>query len=529
MESSIIENYKNDELVHFYKINIFGETGVGKTSLISLLENYDDDNYIIKNVLNKYKDNCNESSDSESESLSMIEPIKRVVIDFNDDRNLYFNLYEIDLNNYDSIKMNLDTLLYKTECIIIMWDSNNPETLDNIPNFISTIEAGIEQFKFEKVPIFVIQNKIDIDTSNNNGEIIKSIKKIKNNKKITYVEISLYNKDDFYKLLLEVYRKMEIYDKETLKNTYKFKNSAFYQIKIQYPLKNILNKASNDINDINNAMKLLLLGDPKTGKSSFMNNLLGDKSNNNINIIFPAKIFGNKTKIIIIEESRVNNLYESNYKNADGILLFIDLTNEEGLNKIDDWIFSIKNNFGEINDSYELFLIGNKLDEKEKREIYKKDAINLAEKYQIKYLECSSLKGLNNYEILNEMILLSFNKFNNKNKNIIESKIESSCSNENDRQGEKEEEKEKKEKKEINEEKGEKSPKLLQKKIISKNNDNKKCSNIINKNLDINDNEYQKINDFINNKKGNCKKKLIEIIMIILYIIIYIVVTQYFI
>ena len=149
MESSIIENHKKDSLVHFLKINIFGETGVGKTSLISLLENYSNDNYTIKNE--QKNDNDNESIDSDNELISMFEPIKRIVIDFNEDRKLYFNLYETDLSNYDLIKMNLDTLLYQTECIIAMWDSNNPDTFDNIPNLISTIEAGLEQYKFKNV------------------------------------------------------------------------------------------------------------------------------------------------------------------------------------------------------------------------------------------------------------------------------------------------------------------------------------------------------------------------------------------
>ena len=176
MESSIIENHKNDELVHFFKINIFGETGVGKSSLISLFENYNNNEYTIKKEQNKECDN--ESIDSESENISSIsEEIKRIVIEFNEIRNLYFNICETNLNNYDSIKMNLDTLLYQTECIIIIWDNNNPETFDNIPNFASTIKAGIEENKFKKVPIYIIRNKMDLK-NNDEKEINQSIEQI---------------------------------------------------------------------------------------------------------------------------------------------------------------------------------------------------------------------------------------------------------------------------------------------------------------------------------------------------------------
>ena len=88
--------------------------------------------------------------------------------------------------------MNLDTLLLQTECIIIMWDKSRPETFDNIPNLISTIIEGIKEYKFRDVPIFLIQNKIDLNDLSN-SQIIEfkynkeSIEKIKNeNKNIIY-------------------------------------------------------------------------------------------------------------------------------------------------------------------------------------------------------------------------------------------------------------------------------------------------------------------------------------------------------
>ena len=168
MSSSIKENqnHKNDEFVHFQKINIFGELCVGKTSFIKHLDNYNDDKFKIDDIIEK-----NESEDDISDNpLSIVEQIKRVIIDFNEDRNLYFTLYETNLNDYDSIKYNLDTLLNQTECIIAIWDSSSPETFDNIPNLVSTIEEGIKNFKFRNSPIVVIQNKIDLIEENDKNE-----------------------------------------------------------------------------------------------------------------------------------------------------------------------------------------------------------------------------------------------------------------------------------------------------------------------------------------------------------------------
>ena len=44
--------------------------------------------------------------------------------------------------------MNLDTLLVQTECIIIMWDSSDYDTFDNIPNFFYFKFEGINYKKF---------------------------------------------------------------------------------------------------------------------------------------------------------------------------------------------------------------------------------------------------------------------------------------------------------------------------------------------------------------------------------------------
>ena len=130
----------------------------------------------------------------------------------NEDRNLYFYIYETNLDKYDNIKINLDTLLIQTECIIIMWDYSNPETFDNIPNFVSTIKAGFNDYKFREAPIIVIQNKMDKkDNINNNDELNEASDNFKKeNPEILYIELSLLDKDGFYDLILELYKKMEI-------------------------------------------------------------------------------------------------------------------------------------------------------------------------------------------------------------------------------------------------------------------------------------------------------------------------------
>ena len=73
MESNyeVINDNKNPDLVHYNKINIFGDTFVGKSSLISLMENFSNEDFKI------IETNENESLDLKS---SLVEQIKRTKI-----------------------------------------------------------------------------------------------------------------------------------------------------------------------------------------------------------------------------------------------------------------------------------------------------------------------------------------------------------------------------------------------------------------------------------------------------------------
>ena len=121
-ETPFEDEIKNKDMIHYQKINIFGEPGVGKSSLISYLENYKDDNFVIEEQ-NELR-NSFQSRDSNIPESSLVEQIKKIKIELNEDKNLYLNVYETNIDRFDTIKMNLETLLFQTECIIIMLDNN---------------------------------------------------------------------------------------------------------------------------------------------------------------------------------------------------------------------------------------------------------------------------------------------------------------------------------------------------------------------------------------------------------------------
>ena len=425
-----LKNNKNAEFVHFQKINIFGDSGVGKSSFISYLENYDNYNYSIEtNIVEK-----NDSIDSFDMSSSIVEQINRLIIDLNEDRNLYFYIYETNLDKYDNIKINLDTLLIQTECIIIMWDYSNPETFDNIPNFVSTIKAGFNDYKFREAPIIVIQNKMDKKDNVNDNEVLNINESIENFKKenpnILYQELTLLDKDAFYNLILEIYKKMEILEKDLnlVKDKFKKEDDIINNVKFKKKISN-LNMSEN--NSITNTVNCTLLGNSTVGKTTYINYLLKKEVMETLPTIgisstsFIAEVFNEKIYFKLTDtagQEKYNSIPFSQYKNSDGILLFFDVTNEESFKKINYWIENIKT-MGEINKHFELFLIANKIDQSDKRKVFKKEAKELADKYNIKYFECSCLYGINVYELFNEITLMAYEKYNSNDKQNLKSLV----------------------------------------------------------------------------------------------------------
>jgi small GTP-binding protein len=352
----------------------------------------------------------------------MVEEIKQIEIKFNEDKNLYFNVYKTNIDRLDSIRMNLDTLLFRTDCIIIMWDNSSPKTFGNIPTLISTIEDCLKQSEI-KVPFFVVQNKMDLkfdidEISVTKDKFNESINKLKAIQNITYKEITLKdNKNNFYELIGAIENKLS-------ENSSKIKNDDIYEVKYHHPLKTSRNKNGEYID-------CLLLGNQGSGKTSFLKSLVGESITNLLstigidispfNCLFKGEEFTFKFHDTAGQE-RFRSIAKNYYRNANAFLLFFDVTNEESFNTVQNWIENIIENNGNINEQYELFLVANKIDETEKRLVGKNKGKEVANKYNIKYFEISCLKKINIYELLYEITLMAYKKnkiieqINEKNK-----------------------------------------------------------------------------------------------------------------
>ena len=415
---SVPEDIEND-IIHFQKINIFGDSGVGKTSLISCMENFNNDNFEIKEDLNK-----SSNDNSFNVTSSIIEQIKKVIFNINKERKVYYNIYETSINRYNEIKINLDVLLQQTECIIIMWNNSDTDTFDNIQNLVLTIKDLFGNI-FDKTPIFLVQNKMDLELNNSKSsrcsrsekDINNTINEIKNgHHNIIHKTSSLLKKDDYQEIIFEIYKQ--------LNNQVEKKNKEIYDlVKFKYPFNiyhnnNKDNKyRKNQINQIN----IILLGDSNTGKTSFLY-YLDDKAIDNVistvgisDYSILANVCDEIVKITIMDtagQERYNSLSNDLTKKAHGFLLFFDVTNKTTFNSLDSYIDKIKS----YNDSNEIILLGNKIDN-EHREVLKEDAKKYAENKQIKYYECSSKYGINILEVLNEITFMSFRRYKETYKN----------------------------------------------------------------------------------------------------------------
>ena len=95
------------------------------------------------------------------------------------------------------------------------------------------------------------------------------------------------------------------------------------------------------------------------------------------------------------------------YKGSDGILLLYDITDRVTFENIEMWIDNITDSLGKkADEKYVIILIGNKLDlvinDKNKREVFEKEAIDICQKHKINWGGEKSIKSLT-FDELNKL------------------------------------------------------------------------------------------------------------------------------
>ena len=158
--------------------------------------------------------------------------------------------------------------------------------------------------------------------------------------------------------------------------------------------------------------KILLLGDATVGKTCFLmryvDNTFQDSHMSTVGLDYKIKTLqmedGKNVKIQIWDtagQDRFRSITKNYYKGAHAIILIFDVTNHDSFDNVSVWINQIKE---EVSEKVCIVLVGNKIDEVDKRKVLKEDGENIASEYKLDYFECSAKTGENIETVFQEVV-----------------------------------------------------------------------------------------------------------------------------
>ena len=145
--------------------------------------------------------------------------------------------------------------------------------------------------------------------------------------------------------------------------------------------------------------KVVLIGDSSVGKSNILARLINrefcENSKSTIGVEFglkTLKIGGKSVKAQIWDTSgqeRYRAISNAYYRNASGIILVYDITNEASFNNIERWLNEIRDH----STNPVIMIIGNKLDLTAARAVATECVADFCSKHGFNYMETSAKSG----------------------------------------------------------------------------------------------------------------------------------------
>jgi small GTP-binding protein len=285
-----------------------------------------------------------------------------------------------------------------------------------IPKIYEKMKANLQ---YGDLPMFFISNKVDLEMKREvSGFDIKEL--IDHYESMNNYEISLNleknaSDETINEFIIKLCNTISEQEKK-----YTFKHDSLNLVRICEPMK--LVKESKLMKNVENTLNLLLLGSQAVGKTSFAQKLFSNQfkeetlSTLGIDIESTvAELYGALVKIELwdtVGQERLRSLPQKYYSKGDGFFLLYDVNDKKSFEDVVGWIKDIRKARGGTNeqdlekklDDEVLVLIGNKIDKIGKREVTREEAIELANKYNVKYYETSCKQGINLYEILCDII-----------------------------------------------------------------------------------------------------------------------------
>ena len=156
------------------------------------------------------------------------------------------------------------------------------------------------------------------------------------------------------------------------------------------------------MDEYDDMIQVMVVGDASVGKTCisevYTNNKFNSNSLSTIAIDFKLKlttVLGKKIKMQIWDtagQERFNTLTSNFFKGSDGILLVYSITNKKSYMSISRWMNNIKE---QAPDYVKVLLFANKIDLEGKREVTTQEGRDLADKYDIGFMEGSAKTGKN--------------------------------------------------------------------------------------------------------------------------------------
>ena len=393
-DKSIDKNF-----VKYRKVAIFGSKNVGKKTFCNFL-------YKLKKIEEENNnEDVNKSNYSMDDSPFFYENFEFVY----QSKSYFINLLKLDINMNESQNICFNTYLYEVQILILMLDITNIESFEDIQQFIET-NKNIINFKNK---IYLISNKCDLESSRSVSDF--DIKKITNK----------------YKHIICIDCKFSELENKIENNNEKFLSKFLNDLNsnsLIYIHKPIL---INNTNYNENKLKIILIGDSSVGKTAFIKKIFENKFffsyMSTIGVDNQKTLIKINDKIIKLEvwdtagQERLRAVSRKIYNKGDGFLLLFDLTKESTFTGLkENWLKDIENetningsNDNNNNKKLTIFIIGNKFDLTEEREIQYDVAKKFADENNCKYIEMSCLSGLNVYEILCEIAIESYKNYKN--------------------------------------------------------------------------------------------------------------------
>ena len=173
--------------------------------------------------------------------------------------------------------------------------------------------------------------------------------------------------------------------------------------------------------DIQEFFKIIIIGDSNVGKTQILNSYLKEFKKDvksTVGTEFEHKYVYIENKVIKFQfwdtagEERYKSIIKNYYKNARGVFIVYDITNQESFNSIEYWFNSIN----EID--AETSLIANKCDLLSERKIKCDEGEKKASKYGSAFYEVSAFKKINIDTIFNDLMNRVYRKYKANDKYI---------------------------------------------------------------------------------------------------------------